>query len=58
MGSRESKIMLRKVFEKEVCSEMKIFMIITNKNNPKRVVNYFLFKEFLNAPLSVGCWYG
>jgi len=43
MGSREPKIMLRKVFEKEVCSEMKNFMIMNNKNNPKRVVSYFLF---------------
>jgi hypothetical protein len=43
MGNGEPKIMLRKVFEKEVCSEMKNLMIINNKNNPKRVVSYSLF---------------
>jgi hypothetical protein len=32
MGSREAKIMLRRVFKREVCSEMKIFIIISYKN--------------------------
>jgi len=43
MGGREAKIMLRKVFEKKVWSEMKNFMVINSKNNPKTVVNYLLF---------------
>jgi len=43
MEGREAKIMLRKVFEKEVCSEVKNVMIINGKNNPKTVDNYLLF---------------